>query len=135
MGYYYEFHFKAILKKETPNLVTEIINLHVNRKEWPEDDSMPDHEFFTLRRWSRVFSHSAFLEEMQRFIPRAENYWLLELHTEINYGYEEIQQFVDWISPYVAGRKQKQYVGWYKGEDDRQRINLYVQRTCISPQS
>lgn len=55
-------------------------------------------------------------------------FWQITLRGDLNYGYEAINGFVEYITPYLAGHKPKQYIGWCKGEDQNQRIELYAIR-------
>lgn len=69
--------------------------------------------------------------DWMKFKSDSDNYnpfWHLTLHGDLNYGYEAINGFVEYITPYLSGHKPKQYIGWYKGEDQNERINLYATR-------
>lgn len=54
--------------------------------------------------------------------------WVLELDTYFKNYNDEIEHFVDWIAPYVGGRKKKQYLGWSKGEDRSDRDYIHVNK-------
>lgn len=54
--------------------------------------------------------------------------WVIELDTEFKNYDGEINKFIEWISPFVVGRKRNQYIGWYKGEGPSERTNIYIQR-------
>lgn len=94
---------------------------------WGECVTVPDHPLFKEERWENLFMHSAW-HSPPRFIRVKSGYYVLELHCEINYGVGEVKEFCKWIAPYVAGRKKKQYIGWWKPEDFRDKINEYVER-------
>lgn len=142
MGYYFRLHINTILKKDIPQEVIEILNTHINGnvyenfpaisivEEVYEQTPKPpiDHPFFNQKRWMNLFHCHIDLPKPQ-FFQHPGGYYELQLDAEINYGYEEITQFVNWISPYIAGRKKKQFIGWYKGESyETSTINLYVER-------
>lgn len=143
MGYYYRIHISVILRKDTPQNVIDIIKDHIGLKHIPEGpalmtaqelfESTPkpeliDHPFFQLPRWMSMF-HPHHDLPLPHIYQHPGGYWDLQLDADINYGSEEARQFAEWIAPYVAGRKKKQYIGWYKGESHEvPTINLYVER-------
>lgn len=129
MGCYTQFHCKVNLRKDIPDDVALLINHMIYDNVWGEDLNVQSwHTLFTLERWENLFMTSAFLDGRPRFIRKTNGYYELELHCDINYGHNEVQEFVKWISPYVAGRKKKQYIGWWKNEDVNWTCNEYVER-------
>jgi hypothetical protein len=141
MGNYTQFHAKIPLKKDTPDEVVLLLmhaiydpdfhTVYINAKNNIESAHpilLPDCKFFTLERWEGVFMHSAFHDEGPKFLRTNSGYYELELHCEINYGYEEVRCFIEWITPWVAGRKKKQYIGWWKNENMDFRCNEYIER-------
>lgn len=65
--------------------------------------------------------YSKFADNPNNYKP----YWDVRLSGDLNYGYDAIHEVVDFLGPYIAGHRPKKYVGWYKGEDQTLRINLY----------
>lgn len=129
MGYYTEFHCKTILRKDTPDDVVLLISHMIYDHVWGEDMGVGSwHRLFTLERWELIFMTSAFLDSRPRFIRKPNGYYELELHCDINYGNQEIKEFIKWISPYVAGRKKRQYIGQWRGETMDLFVNEYVER-------
>jgi hypothetical protein len=59
------------------------------------------------------------------------NYWILELDTEFKNYDNEIYHFIHWITPYVVGRKKKQYIGWSKTEGRNDRNYLHIHRITV----
>jgi len=139
MGYYTELKFKAKLKQDTPENVVNILKRVINERDLGhgkelfnnEDVFKPelDHPFFKCGRWYMLFLSTNFNDGMKGGRFYEENgKWTISLHTEFkNYG-SEIDNFFDWIKPFVVGRKKKQYVGYYRGEDAEAQTNLYVER-------
>lgn len=72
----------------------------------------------TWRDWSK------FKADPNNYNP----FWEITLRGDLNFGYDAINGFVEYITPYLAGHKPKQYIGWYKGENQNQRIELYALR-------
>ena len=129
MGHYVEIKTKRIvLRKDLPENIVSFIKKAMDVNCVDDHDWLPDHKLFSLNRWDRLFYPHQDFEKP--YFNRLENgYYELFLNADINYGYEECWEFADWISPYVAGRKKKEYIGWYKGESwENPRTNLYVER-------
>lgn len=139
MGYYTKFDFKAKFRKDSPAEFIDLIDKIVNRndelwieltgKEHPpimsvyDTPNLPiDHKFGKCHRWNMLF----FCEGWSTFDKDKR---ILIINSNLkNYG-GEIEKFIDWISPYVAGHKPKQFVGTRKGEDpDSPQINIYIER-------
>lgn len=139
MGYYTEFKFKAKLRNDTPDEVISLLkrvlidgDLGIGDKVvfFHEDVFKPDidHEFFKCTRWEALFLSKNWDEEMQGGKMYFNKCWVIDIHTEFKNYDNEIDKFIDWISPFVAGRKKKQYVGYYRGEDLNFQVNLYINR-------
>jgi hypothetical protein len=126
MGYYFYFKTKEIaIRKDAPQNIIDFLNERINNKNY--DYPAPEHPLFKLERWDSLFGHWDWLNPPS-FVFK-DGYWRLSLECEVKYGWEEIQAFSDWITPYVAGRKKNEYIGWYKGESHEiGRINLYIKR-------
>jgi len=78
-------------------------------------------------RWK---DHDKFKNDPENYQP----IWHLRLIGDLSHSYDAINGFVEYITPYLAGHKPKQYIGWYKGEDQNERINLYAIRPVNSKQ-
>lgn len=126
MSYYFQVRINVQLKKDTP---VEVISFIRDCIQKPEERPEPtwDHPFFGCQRWDCIFHQSAFQKDGP-FIKGSDpaKPYQLQIHADINYGLDEILEFVKWISPFIHGRKKKKYIGWYKGEDSSTgKINLY----------
>jgi hypothetical protein len=88
-----------------------------------------DHPFFKCQRWFMLFLSKNWDDNLGggKFFKDGD-YWVIDLDTEFKNYDNEIKKFIDWVSPFVVGRKKKQYVGWYRGEDGQNRINIYIER-------
>ena len=125
MGTYAEFYFKAKLRKDTHGKV-----LYTLQQLMAFELLKLNHEFFECERVEQLF-HSTngndYCSGMS--LTKQGDYPLLEIHTEFKNYDSEIEKFIDWISPYVVGRKKKQYVGYYNyniWEIEKQ--NIYITR-------
>jgi len=123
MGYYVKFESKKIcLRKDIPEwLIQFFLDTDVSKVE------NPDHALFKTDRCSSLFcNHSV----IRPYLFRKGNngYYELSLYCEIKYGWDEIRAFADWITPFVAGHKKKEYIGWMQGEGRNYRENIYIER-------
>jgi len=134
MSYYTYFKFKIKLRKDTP---LEVIHILCNSIDNIDDMTYKkvNHSFFDQKRWMTLFHKNAFFEEegypCLKVFPHSGNYEL-KLIGEINNGYDEINLFCDWISPYVMGHKKKRFLGESKGEEQKTCINHYAIYDSIS---
>lgn len=130
MGTYTQFFFKAKLDlREHPDIARMLIEVR-NRK----DDSYeyPDHPFFKSERWLMLFHCGNWDDNVMGMriylVPGRQEIYELRIESEFKCYDNEIEKFVDWIYPYVAGRKKKQYVGWFFPEFWDHRNNIYILR-------
>ena len=139
MGYYTELKFKAKLKQDTPENVVNILKRVINEHDLGHDKALfnsedvfkpeIDHPFFKCERWYMLFLSTNWDDEMQGGKFYEENgRWVIDLHTEFKNYDSEIDHFFDWIKSFIVGRKKKQYVGYWRGENMDTQCNLYVER-------
>lgn len=139
MGRYTELKFDVKLKQDTPENVVNILKRVINERDLGHDKALfskedvfkPElnHPFFKCERWYMLFLSTNFGHEMQGGRFYEENgRWIINLHTEFKNYDSEIDNFFDWIKPFIVGRKKKQYVGYYRGEYAEAQTNLYVER-------
>lgn len=125
MGTYTEFSLSVKLRKDTPyevvEFLAEMIMIKYIRDGYydtvnniPYYDSKPwdrpvpfRHVLFTSSRWEAIFTGS-----MEQNCAG----WTLTLRNEFKNYDCEIQRFLDWIKPYIRGRKKRTYLGWCKNE-------------------
>ena len=53
-------------------------------------------------------------------------YYKLIINSEFKNYDNEINEFINFITPYTIGRKKKQYIGWSLREDCDKRENIYI---------
>lgn len=139
MSCYTEFQTKEIiLRKDTPHEVIEFLERCFNEDTWKaweiaegSGSSVFAHEFFKQERWMRVFQEICFPDMLPNYLSpylkKKGNYWALFLWTDINYGIDEIEEFVKWITPYITGHKEREYIGWRRTETIV-KLNIYIER-------
>lgn len=114
MGMYTEIHFRAQLIADLPEDVMGVLRYLVDL-ELPEPEVKPDHELFNCRRWDMLgqCSSAYFPDHPQSFLTFDDftKRWTLFLNADLkNYG-SEIENFFDWIDPYVRG-SEGQFLGY-----------------------
>lgn len=130
MGDYTEFHFDIKLRKDTPSNVLEIfdmlINCEADSNYFRIAEAAQTHDFFKCKRWWQMFNRFA------DYKPPTYEYSFygmkLVINGEIKDRENEIEKFVDFISPFVRGSKKKQYIGWSKSDYANDRRYWHVVR-------
>ena len=132
MGHYTEFKFKGKLKKDTPAEVTKFLHrifierdlgLPRNAMLFHSKDVFKpdfDHPFFKCERWYQCFLGTNFNgENMEERTMKYNTHGnsIILIHSEFKNYDDEIEHFLDWIKPFLAGRKKRQYLGWKEGEN------------------
>ena len=113
MGMYTELMLKADVKRDLPADVEAVLQHLFNGADRPE--SLPDHRFFALDRWSQIGSMSSYYH-----IPWATSKYndgyIFSRSDLKNYG-GEIEAFVDWVMPYLD-KFEGECIGWSWYEED-----------------
>lgn len=84
--------------------VVNVLKFMVDSETYPEP-AHPSHPFFQTSRWSWMFRSNSFY-----FVPRSiqlferddiSNNWVLIVRCDLKNYENEIEKFIDWITPYV----------------------------------
>lgn len=117
MGMYTEFYFRAFLKEEA----SELADWLESEKPW-EGVKFDDHEFFSCARWVSIFcSGGAVYQHSHPKIFRRVPYsgeCELFIHSSLKNYCSEIDQFLDWIRPFVSDRYGDMFLGYTLYEED-----------------
>lgn len=139
MAIYTEFKFSARLKHDTPKDILDFLNTVIVDRNIgtdkvlfkTEDVFNPEinHPFFKTERWYMLFLSNNFRDDIETSqFKLVKNRWEINIHSEFKNYDNEIELFIDWIKPYIIGRKKKQYVGFYEVEGHDKKINIYIER-------
>lgn len=142
MGTYTRLHISILLRKDTPDSVTALLERVVTNKDFGApgpvfnhgDIPRPDiniypHPFFDCERWYMMLIANDFDPKLGSTFKKGEfGRWWLVIETDFKNYDDEIRKFVNWISPYAASSKKKQCIGWYCIDADKVRNNIYVER-------
>lgn len=106
MGMYTELHFNSELKKDISPEVIKVLEFMVNGG--TAEPEVPDHPLFNSNRWRFMFRCDSYYFDADthstlRFDDISNSYYLCIRCNLKNYG-DEIQNFVDWIRPYLEKR-------------------------------
>lgn len=118
MGMYTELHFNAELRRDVPQDVLDVLALMVRDAE--TEPALPDHPLFKTDQWCVLFTMDSYYfaadtHSTLRFDDIAQR-WFLNVRSNLkNYG-GEIEQFIDWIDPYVDAYPGN-FLGFYRYEE------------------
>ena len=130
MGMYTELVLNLTIKGDAPKDATDVIRYLANGDERPE--SLPDHPFFKCTRWPMVMQCSS-----HYFVPFAlsklhetgytDGFYLSTRSDLKNYD-NEIDLFVDWLTPYIEAFPGN-FLGYKRYEEDEHPTLLYHPNT------
>lgn len=126
MGMYTAFHIGLEIKRDVPLNVVQTLNRMVHGGASPYT---PDHPLFDCERWDVLLSmdsyHSAY-QQNASFVydDCAKCYYLSATSSLKNYN-DEIDKFLDWITPYVGN--EDEFVGYKRYEQDDHPTLIYWQ--------
>lgn len=118
MGMYTEICYNACLKEDAPKEVIDTLN-HLLNKE--PIDKLPNHKFFSCTRWKTIGWGSSYYFEAQphrlfEFDP-IRNCCVVNLICNLKNYNNEIENFIDWLDPYIDG-SEGHYLGYTRYEED-----------------
>lgn len=129
---------KIVLRKDTPEGVLSILkrvlirgDLGINKVIFESEDVFkPDstHEFFKCENWYMLFLSTDWEDIGGGKMYQERGYWVIDLETQFRCHDDEIEKFVDWITPFVVGRKKKKYIGYWRVEYTSEETNIYIER-------
>lgn len=122
MGMYTDFCFDADLREDTPQEVIEILlNWRWDHKE------LPKHPLFDCPRWTLIgYCCSAYFPAAPHFKIIKDDWsrnWTLNIRCNLKNYDSEIENFIDWIMPYVADYNE--FLGFYRYEEDSEPTLIY----------
>lgn len=131
MGYYIELEVKVKLRKDLPQETKDFLDRVVNKLDIGveglfHEDSVPapdmDHPFFKDPTWYKALLFTDFGD------TKGSSYLndTLSIHTSSKCSYEAVWSLAEWIETIAAGRDLNKYIGWYQGDNDEGRENLYI---------
>ena len=127
MGMYTQIHFASELKKDTPEIVLDVLSYMAgNTKNKP--NKLPTHKLFTTSRWGGLMTMSSYYFDYKTqadfyLDSIAGGYYLSFTSNLKNYG-SEIENFIDWIDPYLMKSK-GEFLGYSRYEETEEPTLIY----------
>lgn len=126
MGMYTEIHFNSELKQDVPQSVVDV--LHYMLGEIKEEPTLPDHPLFQCDRWRSLFRMDSYYfdadtHSTMRKDKIADAHYLCVRANLKNYD-DEIDRFVDWITPHL-NKNEGDFLGFKRYEEDEVPTLIY----------
>ncbi len=144
MGDYTGFRIKVLLRPDTPEEVIEVLKRQIEWKKEPFTGKIPNHSLFDegddlWAGWKSVLCmQAAYQKEYEAEQPPVEerltkvrDYWQLYTSSAPKWG-RGIQEFLDWIHPYVDPSEYGVFVGHHKSEYTNNRTWVAFNRNGIA---
>ena len=124
MGMYTEVNLGLCFKKSTPNEVIDIMQCLLGDKEW--DKELPKHKLFKCDRFKIVLvCDSAYFDgitDSKMEFDNIDGCYHLNVRSSLkNYG-NEIENFIDYISPYI---ETDGFIGYIRYEESEHPTLIY----------
>ena len=131
MGMYTEFHLNVELKKDTPKEVIDVLS-YMASTIYPKEvePPTPKHVLFTEdeSRWRYMMWCDSYYFPMnvqsEFSFDDITNTYFLSVRCNLKNYTQEIQKFVDWLTPYIDEREGV-FIGFMRYEEDDDPTLLY----------
>ncbi len=114
--------FTANLKKETPENIIKLLEEMKNNSLHGDYKDLPEHCFFKTERWKMFFTSDSyyFSDKTNCFFykDRITDSWFLEFKSNLKNYDEEIDKFIDWITPFI-NEPEGSFIGYKMYEEDK----------------
>ena len=134
MGMYTKLQCNLMLKKDKQ--LYEILQNLLEEK-YTLDLSKIEHNFFKTERYSYMLKCRSyyFTGTNNTKLIEDEYHYVLHIDCDLKNYDNEIELFLDWISKYLDGYYLKEFVGYYRYEEDENPTLLYVKNNKIISQN
>lgn len=134
MGYYTEIKIECKIHKDAPKELLDVLDYFLNGayfedQEWDSYKPKLEHPFFNCSRYTSCLVGANCVELEPRYFTKNldTGHYKLKIHSEFKNYEGEIESFIGLITPYVVGRKKKQYIG-YSHTDSGNRYYHHIER-------
>jgi hypothetical protein len=132
MGMYTELVCSFELIHDVPEEVLTILNNLLDQSHRFHPSKVPDHEFFKCDRFEQIFlgcsyyfSPAGSMSDLRHDVNGTR---YLTVRSSLKNYRNEIQKFLDWISPYIGF---EQYIGYYRYEYDKFPTLIFIENSKI----
>lgn len=105
MGMYTALHYNVELKRDVPDEVVALLRYMTGEEGVPEPEALPDHPLFGNTRWRHMLQCDSYYFRMETHsavrYDRIARSWFLHVQSNLKNYSGEIEDFVDWMDPYV----------------------------------
>ncbi len=127
MGMYTELHYNTELKRDVPENVLDLLRFMLGKIE--QSPETPEHALFDTDRWTHMLRHDSYYFDADthstlRYDQIAEGYFLCIRCNLKNYD-QEIEKFIEWIRPYIAGLD-GDFLGFMRYEETEDPVLIYA---------
>lgn len=117
MGMYTELLFRAETVSDCPDDVISVLMFLFGGQ--PRPHKTPEHEFFATARWMVI---GRGLESMSSMVSLGDGTFMVYSISDLKNYDDEIDKFIDWVSPYVVPST-GECLGWtWYEQDDMPRL-------------
>jgi hypothetical protein len=118
MGMYTEFFLRVRLRRNTPVEIIDTLDYMLRDKDRDEQDFLPPaHPLFETTRWNYMLRMYVGDGQMDSRLSRKYGDIHLRVHTSLKNYENEIEKFVDWLTPYIDVFDDGQFLGWKQYEE------------------
>ena len=126
---YTEIYVNVDLREDTPREVIKTLEAICNK------DSESPYLVDKPLRWSYLFNSGSYYTPNTQcakltFDPISHQWSLLAKGDIKNYE-GEIEEFFDWIKPYVKCRSEETFIGYKRYEEDCRPTNIYIDKSLV----
>ena len=126
MGMYTELVLGFNLKENTPNEVVDILTYMIESGEGDRQPVIPDHDLFKTWRWKFMLSCDSYyfagFTHSEMSYDDIGKQWEVNIRCNLKNYDNEIEKFIDWISPYVELRG---FAGYSRYEESDEPTLIY----------
>lgn len=121
MGMYTEINLNIILRKDLTEEMKTFLSDASSGNIDKDGYLIPfSHRFFDCLRWEYMFDNSIFEKKGYN--------WSLKIEADFKVYDGELFHFIDFITPYIGGRKRKTYIGWSIYDGTKERYYHHIER-------
>ena len=117
MGMYTEVNLGLSFKDNTPDEVIKILKCLLSEEEWVQD--LPEHNFFKCDRFKFVLISNSYyfdsITDSKMELDNIDGKYHLNVRSNLKNYNSEIQNFIDYISPYIDTEG---FIGYMRYEED-----------------
>lgn len=137
MGMYTEFHFNSEMKKDLPQDVVDILKYMTGIIE-EQPTELPDHPLFKTDRWDYMLRTGSYYFDADPIVSlrwdEISNAYYLCSRSDFKNYFDEIEKFIDWITPYL-NKYEGDFLGFSRYEEYEEPCLIFYKQDSIKKYS